>query len=50
MSIIFREACVHDISQIMVVRLAVKENILSNPALVTEADCEEFITQRGKAG
>jgi len=45
---IFREAVLHDIPQIQVVRNAVKENMLSNPALVTDEDCLEFITQRGK--
>lgn len=44
----FREATTHDIPQIQIVRNAVKENTLSNPALVTDADCENFITQRGK--
>ncbi|HNR20656.1 MAG TPA: GNAT family N-acetyltransferase [Bacteroidia bacterium] len=43
-----REAVVKDISQIQIVRNSVKENMLSNPALVTDADCEEFITRRGK--
>lgn len=45
---IIREALVSDIKQIQVVRNAVKENMLSNPALVSDADCEEFITVRGK--
>lgn len=45
---IFREAQVSDIPQIMVVRLAVKENVLSNPARVTDKDCEEYMTARGK--
>jgi len=31
-----------------IVRHTVKENTLSNPALVTDADCEDFITRRGK--
>lgn len=44
----FREAAPKDIPQIQVVRNAVKENMLSNPNLVTDADCLEFITQRGK--
>ena len=44
----FREATVNDIPQIQVVRNLVKENVLSNPALVTDADCEEFLTRRGK--
>jgi len=43
-----REAIVSDIPQIQVVRNAVQENRLSNPALVTDADCEMFLTARGK--
>jgi GNAT superfamily N-acetyltransferase len=45
---IFREATTQDITQIQIVRNAVKENMLSNPALVSDADCEDFITRRGK--
>ncbi|WP_298223544.1 GNAT family N-acetyltransferase [Flavobacterium sp.] len=45
---IIREALIDDIPRIMVIRLAVKENTLSNPDLVTQEDCVEFITQRGK--
>lgn len=45
---IFREATVADIPQIQVVRNAVKENMLSDPGLVSDRDCEEFITRRGK--
>jgi GNAT superfamily N-acetyltransferase len=45
---IFRTATLEDIPQIQVVRHAVKENRLSNPALVTDADCAEFLTERGK--
>ncbi len=45
---IIREARVEDIPQIQVVRNSVKENTLSNPDLVTDKDCEEFITERGK--
>jgi GNAT superfamily N-acetyltransferase len=37
-----------DISQIQFVRNAVTENTLSDPALVSDADCLKFITQRGK--
>ncbi len=44
----YREAKVKDIKGIQVVRNSVKENTLSNPALVSDADCEEFITNRGK--
>ncbi|HVG12639.1 MAG TPA: GNAT family N-acetyltransferase [Flavisolibacter sp.] len=43
-----REATPGDISQIQVVRNSVTENTLSNPALVTDDDCKEFITVRGK--
>lgn len=43
-----REARVGDIPQIQIVRNAVKENTLSNPDLVTDQDCADFITQRGK--
>lgn len=45
---IIREARVEDIPQIQVVRNSVKENTLSNPDLVTDKDCEEFITEKGK--
>ena len=45
---IFREAKIDDIPQIQVVRHSVKENILSNPNLVTDLDCKNFITVRGK--
>jgi GNAT superfamily N-acetyltransferase len=45
---VFREATIADIPQIQIVRNAVKENTLSDPALVSDADCEEFMTVRGK--
>ena len=44
----FREAVVNDIEQIQIVRNAVKENVLSNPALVPDKDVEDYITRRGK--
>jgi GNAT superfamily N-acetyltransferase len=44
----FREATRADIPQIQIVRNAVKENRLSNPDLVTDADCETFMFIRGK--
>ncbi|TPV31147.1 GNAT family N-acetyltransferase [Paucihalobacter ruber] len=44
----FREANIADIRQIQIVRNSVTENTLSNPELVTDADCLEFITKRGK--
>jgi GNAT superfamily N-acetyltransferase len=31
-----------------VVRHLVKENVLSNPAFVTDEDCEDYITRRGR--
>ena len=45
---IFREAQINDIEQIQIVRNSVKENMLSDPALVPDNDVEEFITNRGK--
>ncbi len=45
---IFREAQTGDINQIQIVRHSVKENVLSDPALVTDKDCEEYLTVRGK--
>ncbi|PWN66711.1 GNAT family N-acetyltransferase [Chryseobacterium oncorhynchi] len=43
-----REAKLEDIPQIQVVRNSVKENTLSDPGLVTDRDCEEFLFERGK--
>lgn len=43
-----REAKEGDIKQIQIVRNAVKENTLSDPGLVTDEDCNDYITQRGK--
>ncbi len=45
---ILRKAIVEDIPQIQLVRNMVKENMLSDPALVTDKDCEEYLTKRGK--
>lgn len=45
---IFREAKIDDIKQIQLVRNAVRENTLSDPNLVTDEDCKEFISNRGK--
>ena len=44
----FREAQLTDIPQMSAIRMAVKENVLSNPALVTQKDYEEYLTLRGK--
>lgn len=45
---IFRVAMIADVKQIQFVRNTVKENTLSNPALVTDEDVVEYITKRGK--
>ena len=45
---IFREAIIDDIKQMQVVRNAVKENVLSNPELIKDADYIPFITSKGK--
>jgi GNAT superfamily N-acetyltransferase len=44
----FREAHQGDIPGIQSVRNSVKENRLSDPSLVTDTDCEEFMSRRGK--
>lgn len=44
----FREATIEDIKTLHVVRMAVKENALSNPLVVTEADYINFLTTQGK--
>jgi len=43
-----RPALLSDIPEIQRVRHAVKENVLSDPALVTDADCARYLTERGK--
>lgn len=45
---IFREANTSDVKAMQFVRNAVKENILSNPLLVTDEDVAEYINKRGK--
>src|SRR6187549_378374 len=45
---IYRVATIQNIPQIQMVRNLVKENTLSDPSLVTDDDCIEFITKRGK--
>lgn len=45
---LIREAKIEDIKQIQVIRNAVTENTLSDPGLVTDEDCKEYITVRGK--
>ncbi len=48
MQMVFREANQADIPQIQIVRNAVTENTLSDPALVPDADVEDYIIRRGK--
>ncbi len=43
-----REARLDDIRQIQYVRNSVTENTLSDPSLVTDEDCANFIVHRGK--
>lgn len=45
---LFREANFSDIKAMQIVRNNVKENRLSNPALVKDEDYVDFITGRGK--
>src|SRR5215204_2399389 len=45
---IFREAVRADIPQMHVVRNGVKENVLSNPGLVTDSDYLDLLFQKGK--
>ena len=45
---LIREARIADIPAIQRVRHAVKENRLSDPALVTDRDCEDYMFQRGR--
>ena len=44
----FREATIVDIPQLQFVRNAVRENALSNPAIVPDKDVEDYIIHRGK--
>ena len=44
----FREAAIDDIPQIQIVRNSVRENMLSDPNLVTDEDCKTYLTERGK--
>jgi len=43
-----REAFITDIPQIQIVRNSVKENMLSDPALVPDSDVEDYMFRRGK--
>jgi GNAT superfamily N-acetyltransferase len=48
MNMLFREAFIGDITGLQQVRLSVKENRLSDPTLVTDADYINYLTKRGK--
>ncbi len=45
---LYRVATSNDIPGIQIVRHLVKENTLSNPALVTDADCSHYLNKRGR--
>src|SRR4051794_39084916 len=44
----FREATISDIPELHSIRIAVKENMLPDPLLITKADYENFLTTSGK--
>lgn len=44
----YREATSEDIDNYMIVRMAVKENVLNNPSLVTREDNVDYLTKSGK--
>lgn len=46
--ILFRDATMADIPEIQRVRNSVHENKLSNPGLVTDDDCADYLIKRGK--
>lgn len=43
-----RQANRDDIKELFSVRMSVKENVLNNTALVTDAICEDYLVNRGK--
>lgn len=45
---IFREATIQDIPQMHSIRIAVKENKLPDPSMITQEDYANFLTARGK--
>ncbi len=48
MMIQVRQATIADIPRIQVIRNAVRENRLSDPALVPDSDVEDYINRRGR--
>ena len=45
---IFRRATTADIREMMEIRLAVKENTLSDPSIITYQMCEDYLEQLGR--
>jgi len=45
---VFRKAELFDVRQMQIVRNSVKENVLSNPAVVPDKDVAYFICERGQ--
>ncbi len=45
---VFRHAETSDVKNMQLIRNAVRENVLSDPALVPDADVEKYINHRGK--
>lgn len=43
-----RQALESDIDELFSVRMAVRENVLNNPSLVTNEICKAYITERGR--
>lgn len=46
---LIREASIDDIPELHAIRLSVKENQLSNPAVVTASDYRKYLLHRGRA-
>ena len=44
----YREAEIKDIPEMHVIRISVKENVLSNPDLITTKDYEDYLIIKGK--
>ena len=45
---VFRHAETSDVKNMLLIRNAVRENVLSDPALVPDTDLEKYINHRGK--
>lgn len=44
-----REATLKDITEMQLIRNTVRENVLSNPALVTRQDYEDYLSEKGRS-